>query len=97
VRCEYRGDDSKRCPISREYVDALETRIAKLESFLAELKTASGDERNRMVDEIAFIDHLPSVAAPEITTHASDNSDLRGLDTKETWMDGGESTRAICL
>jgi hypothetical protein len=58
VRCEYRDYDSKRAPISREYVTALESRIASLEHFLSRLKSTPYSDRNRMIEEIDLIDHL---------------------------------------
>ncbi|RFU34241.1 hypothetical protein B7463_g2082, partial [Scytalidium lignicola] len=61
VKCEFRGDGVKRSPISREYTSALESRVAMLESFLSELKSASSNERDNMIKGINLVDHLPSV------------------------------------
>tara|TARA_R110002060_G_scaffold10581_1_gene15636 strand:- start:2630 stop:2938 length:309 start_codon:yes stop_codon:yes gene_type:complete len=59
--CEFRSDDSKRPPISREYVTTLESRIAHLELFMSKLKSAPGSERDTIIAEISFGDHLSPI------------------------------------
>lgn len=46
--------------MSREYVAALESRIASLESLLGNLKAADGDERNQILDDLEVQDYVPS-------------------------------------
>ncbi|KXH27477.1 fungal specific transcription factor domain-containing protein [Colletotrichum salicis] len=47
-------------PSPREYVAALESRIASLESLLGNLKAADGDERNQILDDLEVQDYVPS-------------------------------------
>ncbi|RDW84286.1 hypothetical protein BP6252_01876 [Coleophoma cylindrospora] len=56
--CEFREDDSKRYPVSREYTSALERRVASLESVLKKLKHASSAEREVILDALSFDTHL---------------------------------------
>ncbi|KAK1454993.1 fungal specific transcription factor domain-containing protein [Colletotrichum melonis] len=60
AKCEVRESDFKRPPVSREYVAALESRIASLESLLGNLKAADGDERNQILDDLEVQDYVPS-------------------------------------
>ncbi|KAJ0318095.1 hypothetical protein COL5a_010843 [Colletotrichum fioriniae] len=60
AKCEFRESDFKRPPVSREYVAALESRIASLESLLGNLKAADGDERNQILDDLEVQDYVPS-------------------------------------
>lgn len=83
--CEFRSDDSKRSPVSREYVTAIEKRIAMLENFISELKSApSSDERDVMIDEIDFINLLPSAAE-----YPSDG--FHSVTSRYYWKHTGES------
>lgn len=45
--------------MTHSYVSALESRVADLESLLMDLKAASQQERNAMIDAVDFPDHLP--------------------------------------
>ncbi|KAL2878695.1 hypothetical protein SGCOL_005919 [Colletotrichum sp. CLE4] len=60
TKCEFRESDFKRPPVSREYVAALESRIASLENLLGNLKAADGDERNQILDDLEVQDYMPS-------------------------------------
>ncbi|KAJ0124344.1 transcriptional regulatory protein [Diaporthe amygdali] len=67
VRCEFREDDFKRPPVSREYIGALESRVATLEGVLARLKRTSGEERDEILEGISPHDRtqpfVPEAAA----------------------------------
>ncbi|KAF4466941.1 transcription factor [Fusarium albosuccineum] len=52
--CEYRQDDRKRRPASRQYVTSLENRIASLEGLLMRIKQASPDEREQLLEDVSF-------------------------------------------
>lgn len=54
MRCEFRGDGLKRCPVSREYVTGLERKIEELEGLLQEVKNASERERQKLIGSIDF-------------------------------------------
>jgi hypothetical protein len=58
--CIFRGDDSKRRPVGRNYVVALESQVAKYESILRKAKTASGEERSALLDSIFSNESLSS-------------------------------------
>lgn len=57
-QCEYRETDTKRRPATRGYVSSLENRIAGLESLVAKLKNATPAERDRILLDVSFVDHL---------------------------------------
>lgn len=59
MRCEYRDFDSKRTPISREYVTALESRVATLERCIEQLRDTPFREMDEGID---FVDDLPPSA-----------------------------------
>ncbi|ETS87475.1 hypothetical protein PFICI_01303 [Pestalotiopsis fici W106-1] len=61
--CEYRDDRSRRLPISRDYVASLESRVAKLETFLAQLKKAPREQRDSLIDSINFLDDSADYSA----------------------------------
>ena len=63
AKCEFRESDYKLPPVSREYVAALESRISTLENLLVKIKTTYGDEREALLEDVAFQDHLPSFAS----------------------------------
>lgn len=56
--CEYHDANSKRRPVSRDYVSSLESRVAWLEALLTKVKKASPAERDSILDEVDFQDHL---------------------------------------
>ncbi|MCJ1302433.1 hypothetical protein MMC08_005236 [Hypocenomyce scalaris] len=58
--CTFRGDDSKRRPVGRSYVVALESQVAKYESILRKAKAASGEERSALLDSISSDEYLSS-------------------------------------
>ena len=58
--CNFRGDDSKRRPVGRSYVVALESQVAKYESILRKAKAASGEERSALLDSISSDEYLSS-------------------------------------
>lgn len=64
VRCEFREDDFKRPPVSREYIAALESRVATLEVVLGRLKDASPGEREEILESVTLQDQ-PQPFAPE--------------------------------
>ncbi|KAK7417452.1 hypothetical protein QQX98_004572 [Neonectria punicea] len=59
--CEYPDQDRKRRPVSLEYVTALETRVAWLESLLLSVKTATLGERDSMLHAVSFGNDFPSL------------------------------------
>ncbi|OTA59696.1 hypothetical protein K449DRAFT_385014 [Hypoxylon sp. EC38] len=67
VKCEFRDNDFKRPPISREYAAALESRVATLEGILKKLKDASNGERDALLEDVVISDHLtlPSFESPQ--------------------------------
>ncbi|KAH8896728.1 hypothetical protein GQ53DRAFT_743332 [Thozetella sp. PMI_491] len=48
--CVFRDDDTRRRPVSRSYVAALEERIASYETMLRNLQTASPDQRENILN-----------------------------------------------
>lgn len=58
VRCEFRENDYKRPPVSRDYVAALESRVTTLECLLRNLKGASNEERNAILEDTLIQDHI---------------------------------------
>lgn len=56
--CEYRDADTKRRPVSRDYVLSLESRVVWLEALLTKVKNASPPERDSILDQVFFKDHL---------------------------------------
>lgn len=85
--CEYRGGGSKRAPVSREYASALERRVALLESFLSDLKSAPTGEKTSMIDGINLIHHLPSVAR---TSFNADMDEINSDMLRGRWEECGE-------
>ncbi|KAH7028201.1 fungal-specific transcription factor domain-containing protein [Microdochium trichocladiopsis] len=58
VPCEFRNDGARKFPISRDYVESLETQVANFEHFLAQLKaTPAGRQRDAMIDDLQLTDH----------------------------------------
>ncbi|KAK1701813.1 hypothetical protein BDP67DRAFT_585826 [Colletotrichum lupini] len=81
AKCEFRESDFKRPPVSREYVAALESRIASLESLLGNLKAADGDERNQILDDLEVQDYVPSFSGlPLADEIAHDQGFVSGND-----------------
>lgn len=70
--CVFRGDDTKRRPVGRTYVVALESQVAKYESILRKVKAATGDERSALLDSI-FSDE--SLSSPQ-TDNANKESNI---------------------
>lgn len=62
VRCEFREDDFKRPPVSREYIAALESRVATLEAVIGKLKGASYEERDEILEGITLQDQTQPFA-----------------------------------
>jgi hypothetical protein len=93
ARCEYRGDGSKRAPVSRKYVAALEHRIALLESFISDLKSAPENDKSPIMDAIHFADHLPR-GARQATVNYND-SELDDAVIRTRWEDLGNGMTAI--
>lgn len=75
--CNFRGDDSRRRPVGRNYVVALEGQVGQYESLLRKVKAASGEERSALLDSVSFDDHLSSLqqnssnSEPSIDTKGS--------------------------
>ncbi|CAI7589528.1 unnamed protein product [Penicillium glandicola] len=68
--CEYRQNDTRRRPVSHEYLKSLETRLAWYGSFVKELKSASAEERDVMLREISINeDTLPIPSSKNSSTH----------------------------
>jgi len=88
VHCEFRGDGLKRSPISREYVTGLENKIAALEVFLLDLKSASASDKEEMTASIEFVDHL----APAVASPSGNGSDLEiwNASKRGTWRGDAE-------
>ncbi|CAK7202820.1 hypothetical protein SEUCBS139899_005547 [Sporothrix eucalyptigena] len=98
AKCEFRENDFKRPPVSREYVASLESRIATLERFLAEVKAApTDDQRRAMLEHISFQDHLRTAAAVPTAGHLPSESDddkaLREAMTKASLQETAEGSR----
>ncbi|KAJ9150331.1 Fungal specific transcription factor domain-containing protein [Pleurostoma richardsiae] len=84
VKCEFRDNDHKRAPVSREYVDALERRISSLESLLLRLKGASSEERQALLDAVAFQDHLRPEEPRETDAEAALGEAMAKASLRET-------------
>jgi hypothetical protein len=54
----FREEETKRRPVSREYVNALERKVGSYEQLIARLRSASGIERDKLLDhgEHTFLD-----------------------------------------
>jgi hypothetical protein len=80
--------------VSREYVAALENRIALLESFISGLKSVPECEKIRMVDEISFTDHL---AGKSVATTPPNLARAEPLDMefRTRWKDLGNGKTAL--
>ncbi|KAF9869953.1 transcription factor [Colletotrichum karsti] len=87
AKCEFRESDYKRPPVSREYVTALESRIASLEGFLARLKEANNDERNQILDEVEIKDYVPSFSGLPLEDETTLSEALMKASLQET-VDG---------
>lgn len=59
MACEYPVVDQKRTPASAEYALSLERRVAWLESFIADLRDAAPEDRERMLQS-ASVNRRPS-------------------------------------
>ncbi|KAK8164668.1 fungal-specific transcription factor domain-containing protein [Phyllosticta citrichinensis] len=82
--CEFRDNDTKRRPVSHEYVMALENRIAWFENFVGKLKRASSADRDAMLEEMSLHDHLQPA-------HDVDTSKTTRLWTPSLYMEFGGS------
>ncbi|GKT51153.1 putative transcriptional regulatory protein [Colletotrichum spaethianum] len=69
--CEYRPVDRKRVPVSHEYVASLESRLSWFESFVRNLRAATAEEREEMLNS----------AAQEESPHSSIKAS--GVDLKQ--------------
>lgn len=63
VKCEYREHDSKRAPITREYVTALECRIACLEESLAKSRSRNRRKKGEGVESVEFGEAMIGVSS----------------------------------
>ncbi|CAK7234996.1 hypothetical protein SBRCBS47491_009140 [Sporothrix bragantina] len=100
AKCEFRDNDFKRPPVSREYVASLESRIATLERFLAEVKAApTDDHRQAMLEHITFQDHLRATTTsgpvPALGSAPTDGDDtaLREAMTRASLQETAEGSR----
>lgn len=88
VRCEFREDDFKRLPVSREYIAALESRVATLEAVIGRLKGVSHEERDDILDGITLQDRTqpfaPDTAADSDTDEIALSDALRKATLHET-------------
>ncbi|KAM5359940.1 hypothetical protein ACJZ2D_014089 [Fusarium nematophilum] len=80
--CEYRDDDRKRRPASRQYVTSLENRVASLESLLVRIKKAALDDREQLLKGVSFEQLFD--AASSTHNHASVSESTRA----ESWNTG---------
>lgn len=70
--CEYRDADTKRRPVSRDYVASLESRVACLEALLVKLQNAAPADRDSILAEVNTpVALLPSTAAGDEPSRAS--------------------------
>lgn len=81
MECQYREDDSKRRPVSRNYVVALEEQVASYESLLKKLKAATDGDRSVLLDRFAFEDHLPTDLNQSATHYIFDYSGSSRMST----------------
>jgi hypothetical protein len=73
--CEYRDVDVRRRPVSQTYLAALESRLAWYESSLRTLKRSSSSDRDALLREISFDDHLGEPTAASRARPAPDAAD----------------------
>lgn len=66
VACEFRVDDSKRPPPSRDYVAALQDKIAALEAALEERMMMTSSENSPKVDEVHSSDRAWSLPHEQV-------------------------------
>ncbi|KAI8284754.1 hypothetical protein K4K59_007318 [Colletotrichum sp. SAR11_240] len=86
--CEYREVDRKRVPVSHEYVASLESRLSWFESFVKNLRAASPEQREEMLQSTALDDKSPrsETQAPgeyitQLGIHAGNQANLElGLE-----------------
>ncbi|KAI0113096.1 fungal-specific transcription factor domain-containing protein [Daldinia grandis] len=88
ARCEFRDNDFKRPPVSREYATALESRVAMLEGVLARLKNATHEERNTILGDVIFHDHMVSFESPL----TNQEEDLSGSMAKASMQETTEGS-----
>ncbi|KAL1857413.1 hypothetical protein Daus18300_010386 [Diaporthe australafricana] len=94
VRCEFREDDFKRPPVSREYTGALESRVATLEAVLAKLKGASCEERDEVLESMTLQDHMRSFVPQTAADLDVDDIVLSDAITKAALHETDEGTMA---
>ncbi|KPM42497.1 hypothetical protein AK830_g4036 [Neonectria ditissima] len=76
--CEYRDDDRKRRPASRQYVTSLENHVASLESLLMRIKVASPEGRDKLLEGVSLDQWLDvPTASPVESSDTTAESDIR--------------------
>ncbi|KAG6354541.1 hypothetical protein INS49_004558 [Diaporthe citri] len=92
VRCEFREDDFKRPPVSREYIAALESRVATLEAVIGRLKGASYEERDEILEGVTLQEHTQSFAPETAADTDVDEIALSDAIRKATLHETDEGT-----
>jgi hypothetical protein len=99
VRCEFREDDFKRAPVSREYIAALESRVATLEALIGKLKEASPEERDEILEGVTLQEQAQPFAPESAADADMDEIALSDAIRKATLLetDEGMFLSARCL